>query len=98
MAFIDGCRDKDNVLIIKNRHPDARKASERSHQRASRAEGPCVYFQNRTLLMQLSLALAQSRCRTTSKYKTCSKLAVVPITAAAASIPEQEAFHSARQA
>jgi hypothetical protein len=33
-GFIDGC--KNNVLIIKNRHPDARKASARSHQRASR--------------------------------------------------------------
>ena len=51
---IDGY--KNNVLIIKNRHPDARKASARTHQRASRAEGPCVYLQNRTSLMQLSIA------------------------------------------
>jgi len=40
VGFIDRC--KNNVLIIKNRHPDARKASARSHQRASRSEGPCV--------------------------------------------------------
>src|SRR6478609_4307952 len=37
-------RGNNDVLIIKNRHPDARKASARSHQRASRAEGPCVFF------------------------------------------------------
>jgi hypothetical protein len=55
--------DENNVL--KNRHPDARKASSRIHQRASRAEGPCVYFQKLTLFVQLSLAPDYPRPRLT---------------------------------
>ncbi len=40
------------VLIIKNRHPDGREASERFLQRASRAEGPCVSFRWCTVFMK----------------------------------------------
>src|SRR6478609_1185769 len=52
-------RGNNNVLIIKNRHPDARKASARSHQRASRAEGPCVSFRWFTVFMKPLLSPAR---------------------------------------
>src|SRR5438270_7211221 len=41
------------IVIPKARHPDVRKASARSHQRASRTEGSCVcLFSNPTVFLK----------------------------------------------
>jgi hypothetical protein len=58
VAIIDGC--KNNVLILRNRHPDARKASARSHQRASRRRDLVFISKNRTVFMQFPIGARET--------------------------------------
>src|SRR5438270_13973363 len=64
------------IVIPKARHPDVRKASARSHQRASRTEGSCVCL-SQTLQCFLKCHKPKTCYLLMSRYSPCLRASVV---------------------